>query len=228
MVRSIAPPEANITSATAYCTMELFDQGEPIDRVLNALASCEGASLTGPEIQQRTSLNPAEIVNAVALLEFMGTVHCTYWDGSAPFDFSSTELTPEGRLQCEQPISLSRAEQCHALKREMSGIWSRPGPDPLPRFAKMLRGSSLSREEVGTLLDLVPGIRTGTTGDNCRRLYSIISRVYEERLGGRQGDAPASAGGVPSRNGFWTAHVVQIAVGVIISVVAGLILAALL
>ncbi len=193
------------------------EQTASVDQILNALAETGGASLTGPELQRETGLLPADIDNAVSLLELVELVRCTYLQGSAPFSFTSAELSDLAKLQHERLVGLTNEEQFKAIRQEMQGIWSRSGQDPFPRFCKIIRASSLSASQVSELLDLVPPLGPGTTGANCKRLYGILSRTCEER---RENEKNAKTVQDPDRVQSFRRRIRQHPIGAVIILVS--------
>jgi hypothetical protein len=56
---------------------------------------------SGQELVRRTELTPAEINNAVAILEDYGYIEMMRFIGTAPFNFGYVEITPRGRYEVE-------------------------------------------------------------------------------------------------------------------------------
>ena len=57
------------------------------------------AYISGPQLQKKTGLSPADINDAVRLLKGEGKVELVTALGTAPYEFESVQITPEGRLQ---------------------------------------------------------------------------------------------------------------------------------
>ncbi len=55
-------------------------------------------------------------------------------------------------------------------------------PNDIRGFAEKLRISDLTVEQIDSLLDRVPPIRSGTTGDACAQLNEIINRARERAI----------------------------------------------
>jgi hypothetical protein len=65
------------------------------------------------------------------------------------------------------------------LKARIHGIWMRPAA--LVEFAAEIRDAALTPRQLSILLDLVPALRTGSTGAACAKLHDIVARALDER-----------------------------------------------
>ncbi len=71
-------------------------------------------------------------------------------------------------------------ESLREVEEQFEGIWVRPGQ--LADFAEKLRTSELAVEQIDSLLDRVPQLQSGTTGDACVRLNGILNRARERTI----------------------------------------------
>src|SRR4051812_28510847 len=67
-------------------------------------------SLEGEEITQGTELDAERINDAVELLELNGYVSVARFTGSAPYSFSSVQLSAAGRLEYQRATAASKPQ----------------------------------------------------------------------------------------------------------------------
>jgi len=71
--------------------------------ILSTLANeSPEVEISGPKLQELTELTPAEINDAVTILEESGYVELFRYMGTAPFDFGEIVLRPRGRYEYER------------------------------------------------------------------------------------------------------------------------------
>lgn len=64
---------------------------------------------SGKELMDATQLTPADINNAIAILEDYGYIEMMRFLGTAPFNFGYVEITPRGRFEVEHRRSAAAA-----------------------------------------------------------------------------------------------------------------------
>ncbi|MEX2182212.1 MAG: hypothetical protein WD771_09235 [Gemmatimonadaceae bacterium] len=83
--------------------------------LLNALYDGEqDQQWSGKELASATDLSPADINNAVAILDDYGHVEIMRFLGTAPFNFGYVEITPRGRFEIEKQRTAVRHAESSA------------------------------------------------------------------------------------------------------------------
>lgn len=107
MAKSI---QENVASILSTLANELPDSMGVIER-------------SGPKLQELTELTPAEINDAVTILEESGYVELLRYMGTAPFDFGEIILLPRGKYEYERMTEKKAVSQTTEAE-----IFRPPGP----------------------------------------------------------------------------------------------------
>lgn len=79
---------------------------ENMNKVLGALAKAKrdemgNAWVDGPWLQTETGLSPADLNDAIDILNRQGLVQFILWLGTAPYIFGQVQITPQGRYSIQ-------------------------------------------------------------------------------------------------------------------------------
>ena len=79
---------------------------ENMKKVLDALAKAKrdemgSAYVNGAWLQKETGLSPADINDAVEILQQQGLIEWMQWMGTAPFVFGQIQITAKGRYSIQ-------------------------------------------------------------------------------------------------------------------------------